>query len=187
MPAQYRALWSTPGGGAGFTVLHFTTAVLGTAAQTIADQVQDFFDDLDPILPDDVSIAFDNEVLDLEEDGTLIEAHSVTIPPTVVGDSTGIYARAQGARIDWHTGQVVAGRRLNGRTYVVPIVGSGFDTTGLLTAPVLLQLATAAQNLIVAAAAARPLRVWSRTHATSAAVQSFSTPAKGAILRGRRD
>lgn len=187
MPAQYRALWSVPGGGSGFTVLHFTIAGTGTAAQQIAADTRQFFQDLNGQLPDDVTITFDSEVLDLSEAGVLTAVWPVTPPSGVTGGSTAVYSRAQGARVDWATDEIVSGRRLTGRTYVVPIRSTSFDTTGLLTSSDASGILDQANAFIAATAANRPLRVWSRTHGVSAVVQAASVPRQGAILRGRRD
>jgi hypothetical protein len=105
----------------------------------------------------------------------------------VNGSSTGAYSRPAGGRIDWATDTIVAGRRLTGRTYLVPFALSAFDTEGVITAANVSSLTTAALALITATGLNRPLRVWSRTHATSAVVSDASCPAAGAILRGRRD
>lgn len=187
MPAEYRALWSVPGGGTGYTVLHFTIAGTSGAAQQIAEDVQDFFTGLSGQLPDDIDVSFDSEVLDLDEAGTLTAVWPVTPPAAVSGVSTAVYSRAQGARIDWSTDTIVAGRRLTGRTYVVPIRSTSFDTVGLLTSSDQAAFQTEADDFITATGLNRPLRVWSRTNASSAVVQTAAIPSKGAVLRSRRD
>lgn len=187
MPAQYRAIWTVPGGGTGYSVFHFTDAGNGTAAQTIATNTRDFFVDVQSLLPDDVQINFDSEVLDLTDGGTLIAAWAVTPGAEVDGQSTAVFSRATGARVDWGTDVIVAGRRLAGRTYLVPISSGAFDTEGVLTSAVRTSLLTAANAFITDTGLNRPLRVWSRTHSTSSVVTDASVPAGGAILRGRRD
>jgi hypothetical protein len=187
MPAQYRALWSVPGGGTGYSVLHFTTAGSSGPAQQIATDVHDLFADLNGQIPDDVTVTFDSEVLDLSEAGVLTAVWPVTPPSSVPGVSTAVYARAQGARIDWSTDTIVAGRRLTGRTYIVPVRGTSFDTTGLLTSTDASSILDQANAFLTQTSSNRPLRVWSRTHGVSAVVGAASVPRQGAILRGRRD
>lgn len=187
MPAQYRALWSVPGGGTGFSVLHFTLAGNGGVAQTIADQTRVFFEAVKGGFPDDVTINYDSEVLDLLEDGTLSAVWPVTPPAATTGTSAAVYSRAAGARIDWGTDTIVNGRRLSGRTYLVPMGSTFFDTVGLITTANRAALVTAGTNFITQTGLNRPLRVWSRTHGVSAVVTDASAPAAGAILRGRRD
>jgi hypothetical protein len=187
MPAQYRALWSTPGGGAGFSVLHFTIAGNGAAAQQIAADTRVFFLQLASQLPNDVTVNFDSEVLDLNEDGTLSAVWAVVPPAVVTGLNNSEFNRAAGAVINWATGVIVAGRRLSGKTYIVPMAMNTFDTVGVLTTVSRDLLIAVAEDFINDTAANRPLRVWSRTHATSAVAVSSSVPSAGAILRGRRD
>lgn len=187
MVAQYRAIWTAPGGGTGYSVFHFTTAGASGAAQTIADDTREFFLGLQSALPDDVIVSFDSEVLDMDPSGTLQAVWGVTPGADVNGSITSGYARAQGARVDWATDQVVAGRRLTGRTYVVPVGSVFFDTQGLLTSAAVTDLQNAANAFISDTASNRPLRVWSRTHAVDSVVTAASIPTQGAILRGRRD
>lgn len=188
MPSEYRAIWGVLGGGTGYSVFHADLADDATDAQEFADAVQDFFSALANVLPTDVIINFDSEVVNLAEDGTLVGVFPVTVPTQVTGSGTGSYSRAAGARIDWTTGVIVGGRRLTGRTYLVPIVGSAFDADGVLTTTVQTGLQTAAQDFIAdLTAAGIVLRIWSRKNASSSVVIDASVPAKGAILRSRRD
>lgn len=187
MPAQYRAVWSVPGGGTGYSVLHFTTAGTAAAAQIIADNVRAYFESIKGLFPDDVSISYESEVLDLDDAGTLLAVWAVTPPSTTVGINAAVYSRAAGARVDWGTDTIVNGRRLAGRTYLVPLASVCFTTTGLLTTVNQAEIVTKSQAFITATGLNRPLRVWSRTHATSATASKASAPFQGAILRGRRD
>ena len=188
MPSQYRAVWSVPGGGTGYSVFHADNASDQTDADELADAIHDFFDSIDPLIPDDVTISFDSEVLVLADDGTLTNVWAVTPPSSVAGSGTAVYARAQGARVDWSTGTIVAGHRLSGRTYLVPIIGTAFDTAGLLLSSTVTTLQAAADGLIAQLTTAGVvLKVWSRTHATTGVVVSASIPDKGAVLRSRRD
>lgn len=188
MPSQYRAIWSAPGGGTGYSVFHADVAGDSTDAQEFANAIREFFLDVQGLMPDDVSISFDSEVLNLSETGELVGVLPVTAPAAVVGSGTSGFSRATGARIDWSTGVIVSGRRLTGRTYIVPLESFCFDSSGLLTSIVQTNLLDAANGLLTALTTAGiVLKVWSRTHGQSAVVISASAPPKGAILRSRRD
>lgn len=187
MPAQYRALWSTPGGGNGFTVLHFGDCSSSGQATAIAGWVHTFFDALKGLFPNEVTFSFDDEVLQLDDAGTLTAVFAVTPPAAVVGINASTYNRAAGVRVDWQTGVIVAGHRLTGRTFLVPTTADVFDSNGLITSANQTVIATHAANLITNSSASNPLMVWSRAHATHSAVITASVPPKGAILRGRRD
>ena len=186
--SQYRAQWSAPGGGTGYSVFHATPAADNVQAQAFADFVHAFFNALVPRLPNDVSISFDSEVLNMSDDGTLTGVLSVGAGSTLVGSGENNYSRAAGARIDWGTDAVVAGRRLRGRTFIVPIVSAEFGNTGLLTPTCVDALVEAGTDLVTGVGSSGiDLCVWSRTHAFASPVTSISAPDKGAILRSRRD
>lgn len=187
MPAQYRALWSTPGGGQGFSVFHFRTVGVVLVPQGVADAVRVFFNSLAGLFPNEVTINFEDEVLSLSEAGALVAVFPVSPPPQVVGINAGLYNRAAGVRVDWLTGQIVAGRRFNGRTYLVPTADTVFTSEGLITAGNITSITNAGDALQTNTAAVGPLAVWSRTHAVTHDVIDTSVPAQGAILRGRRD
>lgn len=187
MPSQYRALWSTPGGGVGFSVFHFQDVVSTTEAQNTANAIRTFFNGVAGILPDDVVITFDPEVVVLDLAGALVTVFPVTPPASVTGGSTSTFNRAAGVRIDWNTGHIVAGRRLKGRTYLVPVASTTFDTVGIVTSAASTAILAAANALITATSSIKPLTIWSRTHGIMWAVDSAAVPGKGAILTGRRD
>lgn len=167
--------------------MHFTTAGNGAAAQQIAADMRIFFLQLASQLPNDVSVNFDSEVLDLDEAGNLTAVWAVVPPLVVNGINNSEFNRAAGAVINWATGVIVAGRRLSGKTYIVPMAMNTFDTVGVLTTVSRDLLLAVGADFINDTAANRPLRIWSRTHATSAVAVSCAVPSKGAILRGRRD
>lgn len=189
MPSQYRAIWTVPGGGTGFSVFHTDTAGDAATAALIATQIRTFFNSMAPNTPDDVSITFDTEVLDLDVSGTLLAVWAISPPAAVVGTSAGEYSRAQGLRFDWGTSAIVSGRRLTGRTYYVPVVSAIFDSTGLVESGLVAGLTAVGTALITNLNnnAGRSLEVWSRTHAVEEDVVACSVPRNGAILRSRRD
>lgn len=187
MPGQYVPIWTTPGGGTGFSVLHFDIATSGATAQIAANHCRTFYDAIKSVIPNDVTFSFPSEWRDLDDAGNLLQIRPITPPASVVGTVATGFSRAAGARIDWATGAVVGGRLLRGRTYIVPIGASSFDIDGLLGSATILQLKTAADALISNNAVGLPLKVWSRKHVQSVSVTGSSVPTKGAILRGRRD
>lgn len=105
------------------------------------------------------------------------------------GDITTGYAAPVGALAHWHTGQVVNGHRLNGRTFLVPLGSAVFDDTGDLTTVALNALQNMAAALVTAGDA--NFVVWSRPRGSVdggyATVETSSVPDKAIILRSRRD
>ena len=187
MPGEYRVIWSTPGGGTGYSVFHLQNMVSTSNAQIAANAFRAFFNTNAGLFPDEVSFTFDNEMLELDLAGNLLAVYPVTAPAAVVGTQTLSYNRAAGVRIDWGTGVIVGGRRLNGRTYLVPASIGAFDANGLVTSATQAAVAASCSTLLTALNAVGNLAVWSRTHAACHDVITASVPNKGAILRGRRD
>lgn len=93
-----------------------------------------------------------------------------------------------GARVEWITGVVLNGRRVRGRTFIVPLAKSRFEGPGMLTSGCVSTLQSAASALV----AATDLRIWSRPGPTpgamggSALVVSAAVPDQVSWLRSRR-
>lgn len=188
MPSQYRVVWSAPGGGTGYSVFHAQDATTSVLAQSFADNVRAFFDSFRNLVPNDVTWVFEGEVLNMTADGVLTSVQPVTAPTTVVGSGDGSFNRAAGFRFDWLTGAIVEGRRLRGRTYIVPAMAFAFTADGVLTPIVQEQLRDNAEAFLAAMDTdGIQLHVWSRTHAFSSNASDVVIPPQGAILRSRRD
>ena len=192
MALQYRALWNAGGSNPGFSVFHGRGAfgaTEGEASQALADRVREFFDGVKSIVTNDFQWTFPGEVLDYDTStGVLQEVHAVTPPAPVAAASTVAYSAASGARIEWRTSAVVAGRRLRGRTFLVPVYAGAYETDGTLSETAKATLASAAvkywdTSLLTAAQPA----VWSRTHGIMADIVSALIPDSVSILRSRRD
>ena len=194
---EYRAVWSVTGGGTGYSVFHVRESGLepvNLSAQAFADDLRAGLVTLGGDLPNDVSINFEAEAREIDvATGTLTDVHAVTPPATVVGIQTGTYAAPSGAKVDLNTAAIVAGRRLKGRTFMVPLAGTSYADNG--------QVSTGARGRLVTAFGMfrdnpgnYSLAVWSRPQAgppsragTLADVISVSVPTKAAVLRSRRD
>lgn len=187
MPGEYRAIWTTPGGGTGYSVFHTTTMVSTSNAQSAANAIRAWFNTLVGLFPDEVTITFDTEFLELDVAGNLLNVYAVTPPSSVTGSQTASYNRAAGIRVDWGTGVILAGRRLTGRTYLVPASSGAFDSNGLVTSATVTAIQAANSTLLTALNTVGNLGVWSRTHSAVHDVTTSSVPTKGAILTGRRD
>ena len=74
--------------------------------------------------------------------------------------SASTYAGPVGASVTWRTSGVVGGKRVKGRTFIVPLNGDNYDSFGSLTDPLLTLLRGAASTLV--AASPGQLLVWSR-------------------------
>ena len=190
MTFQYRPQWNSAHGGPGVSVFNvrLSGAALTTGPQQIADNIHTFFADVAQHMPDDISFTFPAEVAEMNTTtGTLEAIHPVNAPAQVTGGNANSYMGAAGTSVIWHTEAIVAGRRLRGRTFLVPLVAGAFHTDGTListTAGLILQ---SANNLISDMENVGSLAVWSRTHGVLADVAQPSLATLGSVLRSRRD
>lgn len=190
MVLEYRVNWSTGGQQMGTSVFHGRAAVGASdddAAQDLADRVQDLFDAIDPLVAA-IVWSFPSEVLELDTStGVLTEVIPVTPPASVSSTGTGAYAAPAGARWDWGTPAIVAGRRLKGRTFLVPIAGAHYDSVGTLTSGAIGSMTTAGTAFIDDGifVSSNPV-VWSRTHGVVADITTFTIPDQVAVLRSRK-
>ena len=199
---QIRSNWTGFSGAPGFTNMYFeTTDPLAAGAATATQNVATFWNSVKSVLPADVTVVCDSEVNTIDDiNGQLQDSLAVT-GGGAVGSGAGVYSAPTGAVVDWSTGAIYEGHRVVGRTFLVPLVGSVYETNGTLT--------TAAINTINAAASALRLAagpvfgVWSRPFHGAPAVgtkparpahngrffraTSNSVPDRAAVLRSRRD
>jgi hypothetical protein len=100
-----------------------------------------------------------------------------------------IYAGPAGACVRWLTDGVVNGRRVRGRTFLVPLTAPSFQTDGTLLDSVRITIRDAAYNLVTAAAGG--LHVWHRpvngAGGSSHEITGVEVTDKVAVLRSRRD
>lgn len=191
MVYQYRAFWTIPNAGPSVSTFHGVANTPSTA-QLFADNIREFFDGLASKLPDEVSVTFDTEVIELDTAlGTLVGVQAVTAPLTVDGTGTGVWAAGVGARVVWGTSNIVGGRRVRGSTFLVPLAANQYDTSGqILSASIAGITATAELLLSDNLAAGTPLQVYSRPipgrPGTTSVVEAASVPSVVATLRGRK-
>ena len=196
---RVRVRYSGYQGGPGYNVLHF--AKFGQATYTEAEatecgtRLRTLFDTIKLYLPNVLKIDVMPEVDIIQADnGSLSDAITLTPGATVTGTAGAgaQFAAAAGAVITWKTQTVRNGRRMRGRSFIVPLANTGFATDGTLDTGLIAALTTQA-NLVRTNATEADLVVYGRptapaaTDGLSAFVQSVSIPDMGAILRSRRD
>lgn len=111
------------------------------------------------------------------------------------GQQTGTYSAPSGLAINWITTTFIGGSRLRGRTFVVPLGGTSYESDGSIGAQVLLDLRAAATMFI--ADAGSTFVIYSRPRVAPdpkapragafSAVVTARIADKAAILRSRRD
>jgi hypothetical protein len=194
------AEWSGTTGGPGVSTFAITTDVNGaytaTHAQAAVNRVRTFFDAVKTGIPNEVTITVSPNVDQFDVasatlTGTIAAA---TAPTSVLGGSSNTYSGGVGLRVDWNTSGIVRGRRVRGRTYLVPYGSGAFDTSGGADTTWQATVTTAANALRSGLITdTMRLSVWSRPNAAKGytgnitEVSGASVPDKSAILRTRRD
>jgi hypothetical protein len=186
------AKWSGFNGAPGYTNFYFQGTGDGASAQAAADKAHGFFDRVKAIIPTGVTIHVEEEVELVDEvTGMMESVQNVTMPPEVPGMGGANYSGASGACITWLTGGVRNGRRVRGRTFLVPLHVGSYDTDGTLGSITSGIIRDAAAYL--ADPAGPQLIVWSRPSVSGAAdgignwVTSYRVVDKAAVLTSRRD
>lgn len=187
MPSEYVARWRGGRIGAGASVFHFTGTNSPTTAQSLANAVRQFFVAAAPLIGSGIAIEFDAEVRVLDNNGTLTAVLPVTRPTILSGSGGNDFINGTGGMVRWTTSSIVAGRRLLGRTFIVPMESASF-VSGEMTASAQGTLAAAGAALITASqSASAPLVVWSRANAVTAEVINCTVPSRPSSLRTRND
>jgi hypothetical protein len=190
--------WSIPGAGNAFSVLHFDGWSAGgpnpTELSDLATKLNAFVTSIKAYLPNVVTVQVMNEMEEINEaTGEMIGVFSTTVLAAQAGtaSATAGWAAAAGAVITWNTPGVRNGRRVRGRTFIVPLSNEAWDVDGSLKAVPLNGLNSAATALRTASGIGQ-LQVWSRPSAPGASdgvafeALSHRIPDFSAILRSRR-
>lgn len=172
--------------GAAVSVLHYA----GDVGPADPAAIVAAFTTLAPALPLGVTIEVPGSG-DVIEDttGELVDVWTAAGGATVNASGGAACAAGVGASIEWITGGIIGGRRLRGRTFLVPLTGTAYDTTGTITGPALGTLDDFGDDML----ASGPLAVWHRpttsggSDGNSYGVTSFRIRDKVAVLRSRRD
>jgi|KBSSwiStaDraftv2_1062776.scaffolds.fasta_scaffold566198_2 hypothetical protein len=193
--------WSGPVGGEGFTNLFFdATTDTSAAALDAVEKSRLLFDGVKALIPDAYNIAPDPAVRVLDDvTGDLLTIYTVTGVTAVDCTGAGVFAAPAGACIDWLTTTVHGSRRMQGRTFLVPLFGSAYDSNGSILNAYVTTIATAAEAMRTETGPA--FGVWGRPRAADpdhvppitardglwGPAVSSRVPDKTVILTSRRD
>jgi len=189
--------WTGFIGAPGYTNLYFRDFPGDTLDQAMADgftaKVDTWLDAWVSSLPSTVSILVDPTVDVVNEQSGELEGFLTVAPDTArVGSGAGTYAGPAGICVNWSTNGIRHGRRIRGRTFMVPITSAAMQSDGSVATASLTALRTATATFI-GAAGTGDLGVWSRptlaepTGGQWSAVSAFTINDKIAVLRSRRD
>lgn len=190
---RVKARWSGFNGAPGYSIFHFfhpDEGAGGTAEDAVAS-VRTLVNSWASWIPPVVTINVEGQVeVIATETGQLQDVEDVTTPAPVVGGGTGNYSAASGACLNWLTSGVRNGRRVRGRTFVVPLTVGAYDMTGTLATATLTGLQAGATAF--ADSLNGPV-VYARPSAPGAAdgvafdIGASRVNDKVAVLRSRRD
>lgn len=184
--------WSGFPGAPGYTNFFFTGDGSGGAAAASRSRVVGFFNEANVLLPIDVSFVIEGEVAVIDElTGSVTDYIAVVSDPAPGnGGMSGGYSAASGAVVTWNTAGVVNGRRVRGRTFIVPLGGGAYQSDGSLSSTTISTLQDAATEL-VGNGFDSGFGIWSRPKASAPGtfweVNGFRVPDMSAVLRSRRD
>jgi hypothetical protein len=189
--------WTGFVGAPGYTNLYFSEFVTTGYTQAMADgavaKASTFMTNIKAFLPSVVTVGVDPTVEIIQADtGNLVGFFSTTPPAPAPGAIVGPYSAASGACFSWGTNGVRNGRRVRGRTFIVPIAGSFYDNAGTINDTNLTALRQHGTTLL-ATGGVTDFGVWSRPSSKGAtdgawfAAETSTVKDKVAILRSRRD
>jgi hypothetical protein len=199
----YQVVWEWNGsaGLPGFTNLFYdASASSPTDALAACTKSRLLISGIGAVMPSTVTMSLRNDVRVLNDvDGTLINIYTVVGPANVVGTIADRYSEASGGVIDWLTNTVHGTRRMQGRTFVVPLSSLAYDGAGKLAATTVTALGTAAEAMRTATGPV--FGVWGRPKFAKPATVpptivrpglwgpaiSSRIPTKVAVLTSRRD
>ena len=196
---RVRARWTGFTGAPGFSNFYFgkdDREADITVADAIAatDRVNQFIVDIKAQLPNVVQLQVDAdcEVLD-EVNSSLVDVFDGAPGGAQNGTAgAGGYAAASGAVITWRTAGIRNGRRVRGRTFIVPLYSSKYGADGSLDGATVTALNTAGTGLSDSGSDL-DFGVWARNNNPLVPngiwhpCTSFSVPDMNAVLRSRRD
>lgn len=186
------ARWDGFTGSPGYTNFFFAGGGgLISDAQQIADRTRTAMQNLFSFLPQGTTIRVQDEVAVLDSDSGEIQAYeTIDAPDPVNGGTRADYAGPVGAVVNWRTDDVRFGRRIRGRTFLVPLVNEAFDSVGSLTSDAreaVQDFASGMTNWDFDS----EFGIWSRPRngegGVFATVTNYNVPDFSAVLRSRRD
>ena len=189
--------WTGFIGAPGYTNLYFRDFTEGAVDQSMADgavvKTDIWLDAYASSINNTVSYVINPTVDILEETTGELQGFMTVAPDTArVGSQTAAYSAVSGGCINWYTNGVRNGRRVRGRTFMVPLAANAYATDGTLDATKLTTF-RAANLALISPTGSGDLGVWSRPSGPEATDGAwyFATATtmadKAAVLRSRRD
>lgn len=210
---RVKTRWSGLIGLPGYTILYFRDFDTGepwnpdpAQALVAVNKTRTFFDSIKHLIPTGCSMQVEATVEEVDDiTGELLDIHNVATPTVVAGtaSASASYAAPVGAVLNWRTSTVRNGRKLRGRTFIVPLSSTSFESNGTLAAGTVTAITNAGLAMI-ADVTSPEIGVWGRPtpvkdgsgnvvpgEYNEDGAWSFATtcnvPDMAAVLRSRRD
>nr|CRY95231.1 hypothetical protein [uncultured prokaryote] len=190
--ARVTAQWSGFPGAPGYSNFFFEVAGSLDEQLGAPQRVRTAFSSILQQLPAGVRVQVSPTVEYIDEaTGQLQDYGDAEETPDVVnGSASGNWAGPAGAVINWNTATVRDGRRVRGRTFIVPLASTAFQNDGTLGSSALSVLDNFATNIRGGAENTAGFVVWGRPSSSpgvAAPVTGHRVPDMAAVLRSRRD
>lgn len=185
--------WTGFQGAPGYTNFHFADQAANPGPVEARTRTSAFFNAVSAVLPANVQWMTEGEVAIVDETTGMITDYETAEPNPTPGSGgrSGGYSASSGAVITWNTNGVRNGRRVRGRTFLVPLAGNSYEDDGTLTGSVITTLNDAAEALIGATGFESGFCIFSRPSTSGAGgvypVIGHRVPDMAAVLRSRRD
>lgn len=190
------ALWTGFTGAPGYTRMKWNGDLTTDDLALAAGKQHAFFASINPYLPADVTISWDGQSQTYDDQGVLTDAQEYTPPGNVTGASPSNVAGPAGVVVRWLTGSYQLGRRIVGRTFVVPLATNAYEPNGSMEEVALSVIQGAADNLVAGdpllAIFSHPMDTKTdpptpKAPPITAIATSAQVKDKVAVLRSRRD
>lgn len=173
----------------GLTALPGVSVFYSSAATDVTTDLGTFFNAIKTLFPSGLTwqVPGSGDTLD-DASGALVGGWSGTAASVTATGGAGAYAAGCGCYIQWATGAIVGKRRLRGRTFLAPLLASGYDSSGTIAASTISTTTTAIATL----AGSSKLVIWHRpgkglfTGGSSALVTGGNVPDQVTSLKSRR-
>lgn len=196
--AKVKVRWQGFNGAPGWSNFFFRADAADSSfdagAFMAADRINAFIQNVAPVIPPSVTMQVQNDIEALDEaTGQMQHVWTDDPFPTHPGtNANSTYSGPSGMVITWRTAGVRNGRRVRGRTFLVPASAGIYEANGTIAAAHLTTVQNAANSLLTEPASP-DLGIWARPTAKGASdgawfdVTGATIPDIGAILRSRRD
>lgn len=190
--SQITARWNGFTGAPGWIRQKFVGELNVADANAAAANMRAMLAPLATYGPAASAITWDTAVGVYSSDGVQTGEVTLSAPPSGISCiGAGAYAGGAGAVINWVTGAFHLGRKVRGRTFLVPLTQAAFQADGTLSS--VFQSAIQGTATIYAGTSPSPVIFSQKTNGAGgvssliAGVNGATVPDRTAILRSRRD